>query len=237
MIIPQVQSLSVPGREVLIDSTDAQPGLTVIIDGSVVTDAGSSPVSLLRPGLVICKKAANSKYYLSTDLTNATVSAQGTVSSGAAIGAGAISKTFIWQYKGGLSQTVTTGGSDNTAALVATALNGNANFAADLIASNAGSTLIITTKRAGADEWFIIGAGTLNNQDGGNLTFTSGANVIGANGEYYVLSEYVQLTDIKGAAADGIASTWRKGRFRTAQLIGLTADAQFVLRARGSVFA
>lgn len=235
-MIPKIQSLSLPGREILADLQGREMGPSVIIDGSVVSDSGSTPTTLLRPGNVLVKKTANGKFYLADDYTNGDANTQASASSGAAIGAGAASKTFIWSYKGGTPQTVTTGAGSNTAALVATDLNNNANFAADLIASNSGSTLIITAKRAGENEWFQILNGTINNQDGGNLTFTTNATFIGAFSDYEVLAQYIQLTDINGAAADAVASTIRKGRFKKSQLLHLTAGAEAALVARGSTF-
>ena len=224
-------TVSKDDRRVFLDGGDlaegAREAVTLL---STNVDSGSSPTTLLRPGNVLGKDSAG-KYVEANDTNVVADTVASHTGTGAAFSTGSL--TFIWQYKGGAAQTVTGAGGDDTLAEWVIKLNADADFAADLVASDSGSQLKIASKRAGADEYFTIGAGTVNTEAG-----VTAGSYGGGDGEYRVLTDYVDMLDANAVASDqpGSPVVWR-GYFDESNLINLTAVAKASLLRAGSKFA
>lgn len=234
-MLPTHSSTSRASRLVTLSDHGRETRESIILD-SGNTDTGSTPNDKFRAGNVCVKRASTGRYVEAND-ANGDRNGQASAASLIAIGAGAASKTFKWKYKGGEEQTVTLGAGDNTAALVVTALNADADFSADLIASQASNILTIKTKRSGADEYFEITDGTLNDQGGVDQdTFANNTLKIGTDAEYRVTLEFAELKDADGTAVHDEVLAARVGHFKKANLINLTAEAEATLRKWGSIF-
>lgn len=236
MQVPGVISQTLKTVRVRFSGFGAETGKAIVVDSSV-TDTGSTPNNWIRPGLVVAKHASDGRYY-AADSANAKKNGQASIASLVAIGAGAASDTFKWKYKGGEEQTVTGGAGDDTAAEWVTALNADADFSADLIASAAGSTLTIKSKRAGADEYFEITTGTLNDQGGAaDDTFVKNTQHAGTDGDYLVLDSHFDVKDANNVAVNALVTGFPKGHFDESELRSLTKEARAVLQKNGSIFA
>lgn len=221
-----------------IGGSDCFPGCSCLIK-STVTDSGSSPTTRIRRGLVIVLKTSDGLFYRADDAAagadrNGVASAVSLV----ALGAGSASKTFKYKYKGGAEATITMAAGDDTAAEVVTALNADTEFARNLIASQAANVLTIKTKKAGADEYFEITDGTLNDQAGVDQdTFLNNTTKFGTDADYRVVERMVDmLNPASGVVYDAEAETSLAAYYDESQLLGLTAEARVVLSRRGAIF-
>lgn len=232
-------ALELPCRAVLRNTQGARKGGAITVDSTVVdTGNGLARTTLIRQGLVVVKVTSTGRF-IRADTSGGDRNAVATKSSLVAIGAGAASKTFKWRYKGGAEQSVTTGAGDNTAALVAAALNADAGFARHLIASNSGSTLIVSSREAGSSVYFEITDGTINGQGGtAQDTFANNTTAGGTDADYRVLGDDGGLPgdmfDPAGAVANQTFANWIAGDFDSSKLIGPTAESLAVLAHRGS---
>ena len=203
---------------------------------STTVDSGSSPTTIIRPGNVLAK-ISTGKYTEANDsqvTESAKASVTGTVTD--ASSAAGFSKTFKWKYRDGEEQTVTMGSTtaeyDDNSEIIA-ALNADADFSADLLAAASGNFVVITSKRGGSLEYFKITDGTLN----AVLGFVDNTEHAGSDGDYVVVTDYADMLDGAGVAADQHGVTCvRRGHFDESNLINLTKDARRVLTQRGSIF-
>lgn len=219
---------SVPGRLVRTRAKPHVPGGAFTIKSTVV-DSGSSPATLLRPGLVLVKKTSDSLYYLGDDAAADRSAAPSMTGAGHVDGNGAIS---VIGNHGTISVTTTTGA--GTVANHVTDLNADAAFKAHYVASSSGGQLKILARGTGAEEWFYIDAASLATS---GLALGEANAVKGTDADYRVLEDYVDMLDQTGTAADSVASSNSTvGFYKEANLVKLTADGRATLVRRGSQF-
>lgn len=253
MMLPGITNVNIAARPFLLRSKANRTIVGEMVQvKSTVTDSGAvgsglPRATILRPGMVLGKKTSDGLFYPADD-SNVSGSQVASVSSLIAIAATAASKTFKWKYKNGVEHTVTLGGGDNSCDAVVTALNADDLFAADLIADKVATpvanTLRIRSRRAGADEYFTITDGTLNDHGGvAEDTFEDNTGHGGSDGDYRVLGlggggheDHLDMLGRDGAVADQSAPNLMAGEFDESELLNLTPDAKAVLTRRGSFF-
>ena len=111
-----------------------------------------------------------------------------------------------------------------------TALNANALFAANFIASTVANRVTVKSLRAGADIYIKV-TSTLSTAFG-----ASGQEDQGSDADYVILDEYVDTKDTNGAAVTPLAVGWPVGDFLTTNLRNLTAEAKATMMRQGSFF-
>lgn len=199
--------------------------------------SGLTPTHRIPPGTVVVKRTGDGKFYFADTATNGDDrNTQATRTSTIDI-TDPKSTTFKWKYKGGTEQTFTAGGGDDDVDKLITAMNGDDNFQAQLVASKTGSKLVIKSKDAGADVYFRITDGTLNDLGGAQATFADNTDATaGADADYRVTTYWCDLKDVDAVATDAMAPTLLAGHFDESVLSNLTAEAKAVLIRRGSRF-
>lgn len=222
------QSISLPGRLVRNKARPFVPGGAIVIK-STVTDSGGPRATILRPGLVVVKKAGDGLYYPADDATADRGTAPSITGAGHVDGNGVIA---LVGNHGAISVTTTTGA--GTVANHVTDLNADAVFKAHYVASSSGGQLKILARGTGAEEWFYIDAATL---DTSGLAEGETNGVKGTDADYRVLEDYVDMLDETGTAADSVASNNSKaGCYLEANLLKLTPEARATLVRRGALF-
>lgn len=202
---------------------------TILSDSSNV-DSGSTPTTVLREGNVLVLRTSTGKYIEAND-TNGDRNAGAVVTALIAADATWQSKTITCSTNGGDKVTVTLGGGDNTNALVAAALNGDADFARHYVADGTGALLTITSLKTGEDIHLLV-TSSLSTAFGSTGTAASGSWA-----DYGVLARPCDQVNEAGSASDTRASiVYAKGRFRESALINLTPDARRALIGRGCSF-
>lgn len=211
----------------LIDNSIACQPETIVLD-SGNTDTGSTPNSRFRAGNVVVYKLAITQYVEANDSTGDRGTAAAITTSGHTDGNGEIK---LVGNHGTISVTTTTGA--GTEANNATDLNADAIFKAHYVASSAAGELTITSLAKGAQEWFYMHTDTMATPG-----FAEGeANgVNGADADYRVTLEDVDLIDRDGTAQDAQVASCRTGYFDESALINLTDEARAVLLKRGARF-
>lgn len=253
MNLASLVSINIKARQFLVRARDAllKIGAMVMVK-STVTDTGAVAAGLpratiLRPGMVLAKKASDGLFYPADDTTNigGSICSQASVTSLIAIAATAAGKVLKIKMCGGSEFSVTMGGGDNTCDLVVTKLNSDARFAANLIASNDGSDkLVIKSLRAGVNEYFELTDGNFHDQGGvANDTFADNTKAGGSDGDYRVLGlggggyeDHLDMLGRDGAVADQGAPNLLAGEFDESELLNSTPEAKAVLRRNGSIF-
>lgn len=255
MNLPTLYSVNIKARQFLLR---VREGLTklgeMVIVKSTVTDTGAVAsglprATILRPGMVLGKKAADGLYYPADDVTNVgNLNQPASISSLIAIAATVASKVFKFKVNGGPEFSVTMGGGDNTCDLVVTALNANARFAANLIADKVATpvanTLRIRTLRAGVNEYFELTDGDAHDQGGtANDTYADNTKAGGSDGDYRVLGlgaggheDHLDMLGPDAAVADKGAPNLLAGEFDESELLNATPESKAVLARRGSIF-
>lgn len=214
-------SLSIPDRRVLMrEPLDVEK--VMVQSDSTNVDASGPRTTMLRPGTILLKGASDSVWYddVSGGQASAVASITGTVSD-ASSNAG-FGKTFKWKFMGGVEQTVTMGSttaSHDTNAEIVALLNADADFSADLIASESTNYVMIRAKRAG--ESFQITDGTIN----AVLGFTDNALVQPTEADFVVTIEYCDQLNALGTAADCRVAAVRCGVFDESNLLWAGAAA------------
>lgn len=255
MNLPSLTTVNIKARQFLLRIRE---GLTklgeMVVVKSTVTDTGAVADGLprdtiLRPGMVLGKKASDGLFYPADDVSNVgNICQPASVSSLIAIAATAASKVFKYKVNGGPELSVTMGAGDNTCDLVVAALNADPAFAgnliADKVATPVANTLRIRTVRAGVTEYFEITDGNFNDQGGvANDTFADNTKAGGSDGDYRVLGlgaggfeDHLDMLGRDGAVADQGAPNVLAGEFDESQLLNSTPEAKAVLARRGSIF-
>lgn len=227
-------SYSLPERNIFKNLSILDPALSVLIDSSVV-DAGSTPTTLLRPGLGLVKRTSTGKWILASD-SNGDTNTPATVTALETANASWASKQIDFYLDGGLARStpsfsVTMGAVDDTDAEIVVALNANAIFAANLIADVQASRVRIRTREAGAHKSLRVFMNVYTGSFG-----ALGTEANGTDAEYYVLGEYVSMLDGSGVASDMLGKSHWRARYLNSQLIGATADMKSALVRRGCSF-
>lgn len=227
--LPSLAMLSQDFPKILIDGVGARNGADVIV-ASGQTDSGSSPTTRIRAGRVLVKRTATGKYELASSATGDRCTPPVVTAAEAADGDWA-STTIKLKRNGAEVVTVTLGAGDNTTNLVVTALNADAEFRANAIASASGGRVVVTGLVGGSGEAIEIVA-SLATAFG-----TAGTDSdAGEDADYRVLTDPVDLVSPTGAASDALGSNLVAGHFDESELLGLTAEAKVVLSRRGSRF-
>jgi hypothetical protein len=199
---------------------------------SAELDVGT-PTYRIRAGNVMVYSTSLGKWVLTSNTTDADVATAADVAASETADADWQSKTISAYRNGALIVTVTLGGGDDTDAEIVTALNGNAIFAANCIASASGSRVHVKL---------------LNAAPGDVLTVTSNlSTAFGANGtsdageepEFRVLIDTGYVIDPvnKTTAVDDEQRMARRGHFIEANLLGLTQVARAALIRQGCLFS
>lgn len=219
-----------------IDETDFLAGPEVVLK-STVTDAGATPTSTIRKGNVIVKKTSDGLYYADDGTTNAAGADRNTQASVTALitaDATFDSKVISVFVDGVALPPITLGSGDDTDAEVAVALNANAIFAANCVASVVASRVVIKTLRSGRLTSLKVSS---------NLTTAFGANGTtshGTDADYLVTEEEVSTLDITGAAVNTPVKTSRKAYYKESALCSsngaISDEAKTVLFRNGARF-
>lgn len=232
-LLPSVASRTFQEKVIHIDESMYNPGPDAILK-STVTDSGASPTTTIRKGNSIVKKTSDGLFYLDDGPANASSADRNTVAAVVAqetADGDWASKTISVYVNGSLLVTVTLGGGDDTDAEVVTALNGNAIFAANCIASASGSRVHIKTLKAGADQYLYV-TSNLSTAFG-----SSGQTGSGTDAEYYITEEEVSMLDPDtGAVADRPVKTSFAAYYDESELLNLSAEARATLSRRGARF-
>lgn len=211
-ILPAFSSTTVTGRHHLIDDTLNVPFSDAVID-SGVSDSGSTPTTLIRPGTVLVKRTSTGRYVAAND-ANADVPTQASVSSVAAAGATWASKIVTVVINGITIVAVTLGAADDTTAEVVTALNANAIFAANCIASGTnGNPVVIKTLRAGADVALKVFG------DHADVFTVAGTFATGTDPDVIVTDAFAPVADENGTAVHAPVKALCAGYFDLSELI------------------
>jgi hypothetical protein len=222
-------SVRMPDRRVLLTPNLSEGWHRTVISEATNVDAGSSPTTLLRPGNVLLRDAATGKHFDDADSGDA--SAPASVTALQTADANWASKSVEVYKNGALVTTVALGGADDTDAEVVAALNGNAPFRANFLASVDAARVKVQALEAGSHVAIKVVMPAL-----AAAFSASGTEGRGTDGDYAVTVEYAnQLTPL-GTAADVKVHAVGRGHFDESNLIGLTADAKSVLLRRGSRF-
>lgn len=217
----------VNNRAVLVQGGYKQK--TVVLDSGNV-DSGSVPTSRLREGNVMVKRTSTGKY-IEADDANGDRNAGAVVTAAEAADSDWQSADITVSQNGGDKVTVSLGGSDDTNAEVATALNADADFARNYIADGSGALLTITSLRTGEDVQLTV------TSDLATAFGANGTNASGTWADYGVLQRPVDQADDAGTASDTHGSiAYAKARFKESLLINLTPDARRALIGRGCSF-
>jgi len=212
-------------------------GAVVIDSAQTDSDSGHTPTYEFRSGNVVVLRTSTGKYVAAND-ANGDRCTPPVLTSLIPADSTWASKVITLKRKGATIVAVTLGGADDTTSEVVTALNGNAVFKANALASGAdGASLVITGYQGGADAELEVSMNlttawtTINGSN-------SEAQAVGADADYRVLLDTCYLVSPvdTGTAADGDALAARLGRFYTTNLINLTGQAKAVLTRRGSTF-
>lgn len=204
--------------------------------GDVLLASGQTssltPTSRIPPGTVVVKKTGDGKYYFADDATDGDRNTAASVSSVEAGDTGWVSAVITCVIDGRTIE-VTLGGADDTTAEIVTALNGNAIFAAHLVASGTnGNPLVITSLQKGAQVSLSVSSDIDASTDTG--FGAAGVSDNGADADYRVTDRFGHLVDLDGTAVDDLVGTLWAGHFKRTLLSNLTAEAEAVLLRRGS---
>lgn len=235
--LPSFSSVTKTSRRFLITDTLDVAGPDVVVDSGEADS--TTPTSWLRPGTVLVKRTSTGKY-IGADDSNADTFTQATVTSLEAADTDWDGTTVTIKINGITITTVVFAGSDDTTAECVTALNANAIFAANCIASGSnGNPVVIKALRPGADTTLTISS------DLATAWGASGTSATGTDPDVVVTTDWVALTDEFATAVDGVVSTLRVGHFDESELIvsgtagsirTMAPVAYAVLAKRGSVF-
>lgn len=196
------------------------------------TDSGATPTWRIRPGNVMVKVTSSGRYVEANDTAGDAPTAPAVLAAEA--GDDDWKGAVVTLWRNGVSVVaVTLGGSDNTTALVNTALNANAIFAANAIASASGSPTktLITGLVGGADQTLKVTC------DLASAFGANGTDDVGSDPDYVVTETEVDLQDRNGTAIHQDVPVSRLGDYDESELINLTSEARRVLLSRGSTFA
>lgn len=230
-------NLSIPDRRVLMQPALEKDKIDVI-SASTNVDSGGPRTTMLRPGTILLKGASDNKWY--DDETGGRASAPATISSSEAPDADWQSATITLTIDGVAVVTVTLGAADDTIAELVTALNANAAFRANAIASDSGAADLVKIDAI---------------DPAVHLKVTSSlATAFGADGkeafpteaDIAVITEYCDQLNPLGTAADARVSAVRAGVFDESNLLWQGAaisatvddwpDMRRILVQRGSRF-
>lgn len=213
-------------------------GNDVRLKGGVTTDFPATGEKVMPAGAVVVKKTADGLYYLADDGVNGDRNTAAAIDSLEKPDADWKSKSITWAvtYPDGkaFGGTVTLGADDDSIAEVVTALNGDAAFAAHLVASDAGASDLLTITTVAKGKVHLALSSDLATVYGDGVTLEDE----GAEADYRVTYEQRDLTKPGGAARDSsFVPTLLAGHFDESSLVGLTVEAKAVLMSRGSLFA
>lgn len=231
--LPGIVSTSLTPVRVRLTGKGSEQGKGIVLDSSV-SDSGNTPTWRIRPGLMVVLKTSTGRYVACDDVTG-----------DQAVGASVTSlvdiatwntKTLILSYKGGPSFTVT-GTAADTVAQAIIDCNANSDFKANFVASNpTANKLKIATKEAGADVYFMLGAGTENDVGGAGVTFTAGSYG-GSDPDVLVIDgEYVDVKDTNGVTVNAFAVGYGDGLYQLSSIRNSTQQGLAVMRRKGSEF-
>ena len=216
-------------RAILLSEVGAKKHSDVTID-SGQSDSGSTPTSRIREGRVVVLRTSTGRYVFADDANGDRCTPPVVTAAEAADGDWA-STTITLKRNGATVVTVTLGAGDNTTNLVVTALNANAAFRANAIASASSGRVVVTGLVGGAGESIEIVA-SLATAFG-----TAGtASDSGEDADYAVTTQATTLLDPLGVAAHALAPALAAGNFDESELLSLTGEAKVVLSRRGSIF-
>lgn len=221
----------------LIDGQFSKQGADIRLKGGVTTDFPTTGDKIMPPGAVVVLKTSDGLYYLANDTSNGDRNTAAAISSLEKPDADWKSKTITWavSYPDGsvFSGTVAAGTGDDTVAEFVTLLNSDEDFAAHLVASDAGATDLLTITTLAKGRVGLSLSCDLSTVYGDGVTLTD----YGAEADYRVISEQRDLTAIGGATRDSdTVPTFLAGHFDESELTGLTPEARGVLISRGSIF-
>ena len=225
-------ALELPCRAVLRNTQGARKGGAITVDSTVVdTGNGLARTTLIRQGLLVVKVTSTGRY-IRADTNGGDRSAPPAVTASETADADWASKTITLKRNGATVVVVTLGAGDDTDAEVRDALNANAIFAANAVASVASSRVVVTGLVGGAGESIEV-VSNLATAFG-----TYGTSDAGEDADYRVLGDDGGLPgdmfDPAGAVANQTFANWIAGDFDSSKLIGTTGDALAVLARRGS---
>lgn len=217
----------------LYDGRNSQRGSEVTMAKSQASSL--TPTTLHPPGTVLIKKTSDGKFYLATDVANCDSPDAASINTLVTNpGSGGWDGDLIISGHWG-TITVALSGDDDDAA-VATAINTavaaqDPETQARITAADATGSVSITNFDVGPGTWLHA-----YNADVAGMFGANGTDDQGNDADVRVTSDFVDLVDLNGTAADAQVPTLRKGNFRTAQLSSLTAEARGILERRGSQF-
>lgn len=210
-----------------------------LVDGSRSVQAkdvtaASGQLSALTPnhrhpmGTVLGFRTSTSKYELA-DSGNVDVNQPALVAALETADADWQSSIITVSVNGVVASAVTLGAGDNTDALVVTALNADAGFAAVALASAVGGVVQIQ----------LLGLGDLLhvNSDLATAYGAAGIDAVSTYAAYRVATAFYDLKDIDGVAIDALVPVLEAGHFDASELSSLTNDARVALLHRGSKFS
>jgi hypothetical protein len=211
-----------------LDGREYSQGSDVVLRATAL-DLGNTPTTRVRKGNVIVKNSQDGIFSAASDPQadrnrGAIVTALQTADQGWA------GKTITVSVRGRPVVTVPLGANTNTDAQVVADLTANATFALFFTAAVVGARVQIASLEAGAD---VVMAVTSNNPAAFGARGSDGA---GADADYRVTAEPVDLVDPTGAPANNTVKTSLKAFYLEAALIGLTGEARAVLSRRGAIF-
>lgn len=211
-----------------VDGREYSQGSDVILR-STALDQANNPPSRVRKGFVIVKTSADGIFSSANDPQadrnlGAVVTALQTADQGWA------GKSITLSIRGRPVATVPLGANSNTDALVVADLNGNAAFAQFAQAAVVGARVQITSLDVGAD--VVLKVTSTNPAAFG----ANGTDAGGADADYRVTAEPVDLIDATGAPSNSSVKTSIKAFYVESALLGLTGEARAVLARRGALF-
>ena len=228
MQIPGITSQEQVRVQVRLTGFGADVAKAITVD-SGNTDAGATPTNWIRPGAVLGLVTSTGRYVEANDsagdrCTPATITSSGNTDT-------ADGTVKLVGNHGTITVTISTG--SGTEADVATDLNANAIFAAHYVATSAAGEVTIASLNVGAEEWFYIHTDTT-----ASVGFAEGPDngVKGADADYVVCDETVDLKDRNGVACHAYAVGFVRGVFKESNLRQLTKEARAVLIRNGSIF-
>ncbi len=232
MSVIGIKSFSLDDAAYLYDGQGAVQGNDVLMASG--QSSSITPTYRHPPGTVLIKKTGDGKYYVATDQTNSDSPSGATVTALETADDDWEDSTITLRGHWG-TLTVTLATTDDTDAEVVSAINAAIAAVAPeqgpVISAVVSNKVVVTNRDVGSGTWLHV----LHN--GCTTAFgATGTDDTGDDPDVRVSTTWVDLQDLAGTAADGLVPTLTKGRFRTASLSSLTAEARGVLERRGSTF-
>lgn len=213
-----------------IDPTGYEAGPDATIKSTVV-DSGASPTTTIRKGCVIVKESGDNLYYLADDTNDGAHGDRDLPPSIPALEAADTDwdgTTVAIIDEGGVTQTVTFAGSDDTNAECIAAINAQTD---GILADESGGLIRVRTTQGGAHKHLSVTS---------SLATAFGAAAVTARGsdaEYLVTEEEISMVDPHSlAVANRPVRTSRKAFYDESELKHTTVEALAALRRNGSRF-